>query len=377
MKKDKPIRQSLHQVVIPADRGEDGVPQRPAFTDMELAERVGIEAPPRCEAHRLVDCATCRPVVESKSAISSNIADVPDFPGSAWGSERNQGSETYSLYYEPAIVVKPKRVREETLDEEKQRKIEERRDRLIQVGEHLQKQENLRAFSGYSVRQLARVLITPGFIPATEKPDFRYLMCDEPFVYKGKRARKSWREIKLDIGKGERKRRPRTMDELVECLPRIFEPALSPEKVALYKDYAAGNVKKMQIETRMKAAGITNWVETENWIIRRAWDLNLLRQRDTRSSNLPSALEEKAEVDHDQEIHAIKRGIMTIGQVVKAKHGRPLYSFEGGKQYGPGQVPKTGGDFASGEFDGAHGGDFQGLEDSYGESSGDDIKRLD
>jgi hypothetical protein len=35
------------------------------------------------------------------------------------------------------------------------------------------------------------------------------------------------------------------------------------------------------------------------------------------------------EVDHDLEIKGMSKGIGLIGHVVKAKHGRPLYSFEG------------------------------------------------
>jgi hypothetical protein len=196
------------------------------------------------------------------------------------GRERSQGSEKpCSEYYEPPVVVKP--TESISLDEEKRREIESRRRWLYAKCEAPQP-KNLRLLHGYSPRQLAKLLEEPGFIPVKEERD---LVSDEICIAHGKKLRKTVRQINRDICLGKRKRFPKTISDLQLCAPIILVPELSPDAAAFYKDLASGNFRKKTIHQRIKDGvygkqrdrKFFNPVEIADWIIKRAWSLNLLK----------------------------------------------------------------------------------------------------
>jgi hypothetical protein len=415
-------RRPQHEWIIPADCGEDGIPAYEYFEQGRSPLSGGIGsawvAPLRTAQYSLSPSNPPTDDQPRTKSVSDISAKVSDFRGSGWGSERRQGSE--NPYYEPPVVVKPNQTRRDATastspEEDRRREIETRR-RWLYANCEAPQPKNLRLLHGYSPRQLAKLLDEPGFIPVKEKRD---LLSDDICIVNGKKLRKTVRQINRDICSGKRKRFPKTISDLESCAPIILVPELSLDAAVFYKDLASGNFKTEMIHERIKEGRygkqrdkeFFNPVEIADWIIKRAWSLNLLKPNQNHSSNPGSTIPDQGpvEVDHGLEIKAMGKGIGTIGQVVKAKHGRPLYSFEGGRQHGPGHVRSgshvgKGPDFGPVSTEGVaepggservkdggnnrfdrrgieefyEGGDeFSGLTDDYSERSGDDIKRLD
>ena len=331
----------IHEVIIPQDRGEAGIPSEKPTKKDGLAAPVTPEKP--------------RPSVES---IPDRIGGLRS-AGHSWMTDKEREMSTPSSNKEPMPSRLQKVVpTEKSLAEDEAKDIKRRQKYYEKAIEEKERSYNLRVVHGYTFRQLATAAATKKFASESYKYDLSFLDSDEYPLIKGKRSRKSYREVYDDILANRRTRYPTTVDELVECLPVAMLPDITEGEINFFVDLASNNYSKPQMDERRREGRygtevilLDSIIPLANRIIRRAWDLRLLNPNPEHKppKSAGEAPGEKIVVDYDKEIAGMKRGSVPVpGQVVAGKRTygdkdgrRPLDTFEGGRTHGPGQVETT------------------------------------
>jgi hypothetical protein len=312
----------------------------------------------RCERHGTPDCKPCRLLDESlrnasitnrkkkpKQKLPLHPQQVQTIPVTRLGDADVARLRAEWQGKESSTERKRRQAEAATLVDEK------RREQTKKVQVHVV--QSIRLDHGYDARDLAKLLMRPGFNEATISVDYMNAV-----------ASKRISRYHEQVLRGTRKRFPKTLADLETLLPPKFETMFSDEQIRFYRDHISGNYTKTEMQDRIRSGlyrplfiDDDTLLELENAIIRRAWDLRLLAPKPcTRVADF----DQEIEAGHDAEAKSEKAGDTTVKSGYGSTPGKmwkpkPSNTFDRGpihtKHFGVGGSDDAGGATAQDSYD--------------------------